>query len=270
MKVSGILSKMMTTHQTPIKYELLLGEVRFDLTQVVGKELSLTYSGKILCVNCGKKIKKSYSQGFCFPCTIKLPETDLCILKPETCHFEKGTCRDSAWGEEHCFKPHVIYLANSSGLKVGITRATQVPTRWMDQGASSALPVMEVRNRFVSGQVEMLFKKHISDKTDWRKMLKGPPEALDLIHWKQKLLVELAQELAPFDFTLLDAPVWDFNYPINQYPEKINSFNLDKVIEIKAKLLGIKGQYLIFETGVLNIRSHTGYEVTIEEGVDGA
>lgn len=264
MKYTGVLSKMMTTHQAPIKYELLLSEVRFDLTQAVGQELTLTYSGKILCVNCGKKTKKSYSQGYCFPCTIKLASCDLCILKPETCHFEKGTCREPVWGEENCFKPHVVYIANSSGLKVGITRATQVPTRWMDQGASQALPMLEVKNRFISGQVEVLFKKHISDKTDWRKMLKGHPEAINLLEWKNKLLVDLAEDLRPFEYKVLDAPIWEFNYPINLYPEKINSFNLDKVSEIKSRLIGIKGQYLIFESGVLNIRSHTGYEVTIE------
>lgn len=266
--MTGSLSKMMTTHESPIKYELMLGEVRFDLKNLLGKNTKLTFSGRILCMNCGKKTKKSYSQGYCFPCTMKLAETDLCILKPETCHFEKGTCREPTWGEENCFKPHIVYLANSSGLKVGITRKTQVPTRWMDQGASAALPIMEVTNRFVSGQVEVLFKKHISDKTDWRKMLKGEPEAIDLHHWKEKLLKELEVDLKPFSYQVLQSEVYQFSYPISSYPEKINSFNLDKTAEISSRLIGVKGQYLIFESGVLNVRSHSGYEVTIE-GEDG-
>lgn len=264
MKAQGTLSKMLTTHATPIRYELLLGENRVDLTPAIGQELSLVFHGNILCQNCGKKTKKSYSQGYCYPCTMKLAECDLCILKPETCHYDKGTCREPSWGEANCMKPHVVYLANSSGLKVGITRASQVPIRWMDQGASQALPILEVPNRFISGQVEVLFKKHISDRTDWRKMLKGDPEAIDLIHWKNKLLAEVAEELRPFPHQVLESPVWEFNYPIQTYPEKINSFNLDKVSEIRSRLLGIKGQYLIFESGVLNVRAHTGYEVTVE------
>lgn len=264
MKLTGILHKMNTSFQEPVKYELLLSKVHFDLTPMVGKDIQLKHSGKIFCINCGAKTKKSYSQGYCFPCTVKLAECDLCILKPETCHYEKGTCRDPSWGEEHCFKPHIIYLANSSGIKVGITRKTQVPTRWIDQGASQALPIMEVKNRFVSGQVEVLFKKFIADKTDWRKMLKGEPEAVDLISLRDKLLNDLEEDLKPFEYTLLNSDVWTLKYPVNKYPEKVSSMNLDKTPEINDKLIGIKGQYLIFEKGVLNIRSHAGYEVEIE------
>jgi hypothetical protein len=255
---------MRTQQGATVSYGLMLGEELFDLTSLVGQEVKLTYSGKILCLNCGKKTKKSYSQGYCFPCTMKLAECDLCILKPETCHYEKGTCREPAWGEEHCFRPHVVYLANSSGLKVGITRRTQIPTRWMDQGASAALPILEVKSRLLSGQIEMLFKKHISDKTDWRKMLKGEPEETDLMAKKTELLETLKEALSGYEFIVLDEPVWKFQYPVEEYPVKISSFNLDKVPEIKSRLLGIKGQYLIFEAGVFNVRSHSGYEVTIE------
>lgn len=268
MKITGVLKKMKTEAVRPVQYKLTLSEVHCDLTSLVGKELKLTFSGKIFCLNCGKKTKKSYSQGHCFPCTMKLASCDLCILKPETCHFEKGTCREPAWGEENCFKTHVIYLANSSGLKVGITRATQVPFRWMDQGASFALPIMEVKDRFTSGKVEMLFKKHIADKTDWRKMLKSEPEPIDLLEWKTKLLKDLEKDLKAFEYKLLDDPVWSFHYPIETYPQKISSISLDKIPEIHSKLIGIKGQYLIFESGVINIRSHAGYEVTLE-GNDG-
>ena len=268
MKQTIILSKMKTSHQSPVSYGLQLREVHFDLTSLVGKRLNLVYSGKIFCSNCGKKTKKSYSQGYCFPCTMKLAECDLCILKPETCHYAKGTCREPQWGEENCFKSHIIYLANSSGLKVGITRKTQVPTRWMDQGASEALPIIEVEDRFTSGQIEVLFKKHISDKTDWRKMLKGEPESINLIEWRDKLIRELSPELVHFEFTLLNVDPLKFHYPVNKYPEKVTSFNLDKVPEVSGVLIGIKGQYLIFDSGVLNVRSHTGYEITLEE-IDG-
>src|SRR6478672_4318516 len=146
MLATGTLSKMKTTQSSPVKYELTLGEVQYDITSLVGKTIRLTYSGNIYCENCGKQTKKSYAEGVCYPCTMKLASCDLCILKPETCHYDKGTCREPKWGEENCFKPHIIYLANSSGLKVGITRKTNVPYRWMDQGASEALPIMEVEN----------------------------------------------------------------------------------------------------------------------------
>jgi hypothetical protein len=265
MKQTFTLSKMETRHDSPVSYRLQHREVHFDLTSLVGKELRLIFSGKILCGNCGKKTKKSYGDGFCYPCTMKLAACDLCILKPETCHYHKGTCREPQWGEDNCFKPHVIYLANSSGLKVGITRKSQVPTRWMDQGASEALPILEVKNRFLSGQIEVLFKKHISDKTDWRKMLKGEPERINLTEWRDKLLKELVEDLKIFEFTVIDEESRKFQYPVERYPEKISSFNLDKVSEISGRLIGIKGQYLIFDSGVLNVRSHSGYEVTLEE-----
>jgi hypothetical protein len=270
MKATGTLSKMKTTHISPVRYDLTLSEVGYDISSLVGKSIRLTYLGNILCQNCGKKTKKSYALGYCYPCTMKLAECDLCILKPETCHYDKGTCRDPDWGLENCFKPHVIYLANSSGLKVGITRKSQVPTRWMDQGATEALPILEVKNRFISGQIEVIFKKLVADKTDWRKMLKGEPEHIDLVAWKTKLLSELSEHLQGHDYVVLEEPVVRFNYPVNTYPEKVSSFNLDKVNEISAKLMGIKGQYLIFETGVLNVRTHTGYEVTIEGNENGS
>jgi hypothetical protein len=135
----------------------------------------------------------------------------------------------------------------------------------MDQGASEALAIMEVENRFTSGQIEMLFKKHIADKTDWRKMLKGEPEQIDLVDWKERLMGELRDELQYFEFDVLDEPIVKIKYPIERYPEKVTSFNLDKVSEIEGRLIGIKGQYLIFDTGVINIRSHAGYEITLEE-----
>lgn len=265
MKITGTLSKMLSYPDLPVKYELALGEVRFDLTSRVGSELRLTYTGKIFCQNCGKATKKSYSQGYCFPCTLKLAECDLCILKPETCHYDKGTCREPSWGEEHCMKPHVVYLANSSGLKVGITRRTQVPFRWIDQGATQALPILEVPKRLTSGLIEVIFKKHIADKTDWRKMLKGAAEELNLQEWKTKLLSMVEQDLKGHEYRVLDEPEYRFQYPVQQYPEKVSSLGFDKTPEVKSKLLGIKGQYLIFEAGVLNVRSHSGYEVIIED-----
>jgi hypothetical protein len=264
MKYSGNLSKMVTSKESPVRYSLTQGENKFDINQLIGMNVSVTYTGKIFCENCGKNTKKSYNQGHCFPCTMKLASCDMCILKPETCHYDKGTCREPAWGEEHCLKPHVIYLANSSGLKVGITRRTQVPTRWIDQGATQALPIIEVSKRLTSGLIEVLFKKHIADKTDWRKMLKGDAEEVNLLEWKEKLLALVRDDLKGYEYKVLDEPEYKFNYPVLKYPEKVASINLEKKPEFISKLMGVKGQYLIFEAGVLNVRSHSGFEVTIE------
>src|SRR5690606_24068732 len=214
MEMTLRLSKMETDLSSQLIYSLGEGEQRFEFTKFLGKNISLKFTGNIFCENCGKKTKKSYAQGHCFPCTLKLASCDLCILKPETCHYDKGTCREPEWGEENCFKPHYIYLANSSGLKVGITRKINVPFRWIDQGASEALPIIEVKNRFISGQVEVLFKKHIADKTDWRKMLKGEPASIDLLEWKEKLLKELAEDLKPFEYTILNEDVVKIQYPV--------------------------------------------------------
>lgn len=265
MEIKGTLSKMGSRDGDPINYHLTLGEVQFGLTEKIGSTLKLNYTGQIFCVNCGKKTKKSYSQGYCYPCTLKLAECDLCILKPETCHFDKGTCREPEWAEKHCMQAHIVYLANSSGIKVGITRKSQIPTRWIDQGAFEALPILEVKNRKTSGLIEVLFKQHISDKTDWRKMLKGHPEKVDLIQLRDGLIQKLQAELKNFEFKLIDSKIYTFNYPVTKYPEKVNSIGLDKKAEIHSKLVGIKGQYLIFEDGVFNVRAHTGYEVVIEE-----
>ena len=166
---------------------------------------------------------------------------------------------------------HIVYLANSSGLKVGITRATQVPTRWIDQGASQALAITRVRNRFQSGLLEVLIKQHIADKTNWRDMLKGTANPVDLEHEAEKILSrfgseidELKERYNPFGINILNGiRVVDISYPVSSYPEKISSYNFDKEPLLEDKLLGIKGQYLIFEEGVINLRKFSGYEIEL-------
>lgn len=264
MSKQYILNKLKTTHENPVRYGLENKEELLEFNQLIGKSIHLIHSGKIYCINCGKQTKKSYAQGHCYPCSIKLASCDMCILKPETCHYDKGTCREPEWGLANCFRPHIVYLANSSGIKVGITRKSQVPFRWMDQGATEALPILEVKNRFDSGRVEVLLKKYITDKTDWRKMLKGEPEKVDLFKWRDELLDKIRDELKSFEYTELKETILSFNYPVDVYPEKVSSINLEKKPEIKSKLMGIKGQYLIFADGVMNVRSHAGFEVSME------
>ncbi|MCX7100710.1 MAG: DUF2797 domain-containing protein [Methylobacter sp.] len=253
----------------PVQYELPLGEQLIDLNPLIGKSIKLTYTGKIACIHCNKVIKKSFNQGYCYPCFISLAQCDMCIMKPETCHYEAGTCREPAWGEEFCFKPHIVYLANSSGIKVGITRQTQIPTRWIDQGAVQALPVFKVQSRYISGLIEIVIAKHVSDKTSWQKMLKSKAEPIDLITKRDELLsvckIELNEIIQRFGVQAVEVlsgeQVVDIHFPVDSYPLKVKSFNLDKNPEVSGVLHGIKGQYLLLDTGVINIRKYTGYEL---------
>lgn len=269
--MQGVLNKMHAHHGDVVEYRLPLGDEMVDMNPLIGQSIHLSFTGNIFCINCGRKTSKSFNQGYCFPCFRSLAECDQCILRPELCHFDKGTCRDEAWGLKNCMQPHFVYLANSSGLKVGITRHSQIPTRWMDQGASSAMPLFEVTSRFASGLVEVMFKNHISDRTDWRKMLKGEPKKLDLRARGRELIarveeaISFEQRIRISDFEELSEPdVYTFNYPVERYPDKVTAHNLDKTPQLKGLLQGIKGQYLILDNGVLNIRKYGGYEIEFE------
>lgn len=251
-----------------VSYQLALGDELIEMNELLGKQVTLNYNGHIACQNCGKKTKKSYSQGFCFPCMQKLAQCDMCILKPETCHHHLGTCREPSWGEEHCMVPHYVYLSNTSGLKVGITRHTQLPTRWIDQGATQALPIFKVQSRIQSGKVEIALGQHIGDKTNWRAMLKGSADDVDLKVIAAELIEKVADELTEIEASLplgsitkLDEDIVSLEYPVLTYPTKISSFNFDKTPEVSGTLTGIKGQYLYFDTGVINIRKFTSYHV---------
>ena len=253
-------------------YRLGFGINSISLNEHLGQVLRLHFSKEINCTHCGNLIKKAYNGGYCYPCSIKLAECDMCILKPELCHFAKGTCREPSWGEANCLIPHYVYLANSSGLKVGITRSTQVPTRWIDQGAVAALPILKVSTRHQSGIFEKLFASEINDKTDWRKMLKGNIEEIDLEEKRDELfelfgesIDAMESELGSNQIEILEnEKITHINYPVLQYPEKVSSLSLDKHPIVGGILQGIKGQYLLFDTGVINIRSHTGYKIELE------
>lgn len=264
------------THKANVEYKFILNRTQIDLPFVLGQELELEWSGHIYCVSCGSKTPKSYSQGHCFKCFKTKASCDMCIMKPETCHYHLGTCREEQFAQEVCFQPHIVYLANSSALKVGITRLGQMPTRWLDQGATQALPIMQVGSRRLSGQLEVMFAAEVADKTDWRKLLKGEAPKLDLIEFRDQLLDDFAPQIElirdefsmSLDFNegveiLEQERPREFVYPVTAYPEKIKSHNLDKTPKIRGKLQGIKGQYLILDNGVINIRKYTGYEITI-------
>jgi len=266
----GTLNKMRASLDGDVHYRLPVGDELVDLKPFIGQSITLTHTGNIFCSSCGKKTKKSYSQGHCFVCMKKLASCDMCIMKPETCHYDQGTCREPQWGEENCMVDHFVYLSNTSSLKVGITRHTQIPTRWIDQGATQGLPIFKVKTRYISGLIEVELAKHIADKTNWRTLLKGDGEPIDLAQRFEELLPlveeKIAQIKAQFGddaIEVLSNEITPISYPVLEHPVKITSHNFDKNPEVTGTLQGIKGQYMIFDTGVINIRKFTSYEVEV-------
>ncbi|MBL3825089.1 MULTISPECIES: DUF2797 domain-containing protein [unclassified Marinobacter] len=266
--VTGRLRKMPAEVGDPVAYSIAVGDTRIPLNDLIGRPLRLDFDGVIRCIHCDRKTNKSFNQGFCFPCFRKLAACDSCIMSPEKCHYHLGTCREPEWGETHCMVEHVVYLANSSGLKVGITRGSQVPTRWIDQGAVDAIPMVRVATRYIAGLVEVACKAHVADRTNWRAMLKGDVPELDLAQERQRMLGLVADDLEALRQTHgqdsireVDEQGLGLSYPVKVWPEKIKTHNLDKTPEVEGVLEGIKGQYLILDTGVINIRKFTGYEV---------
>ena len=270
--VSGDLQKMFVKHSQPVNYYLRVAEEELLLNDYIGKHLKIETSGEIRCLHCQRLTKTSFNQGYCFPCFKSLAQCDRCIMSPELCHFAQGTCREPKWGEQNCFQEHIVYLANSSGLKVGITRHNQVPIRWIDQGAISALPIFSVQSRYLSGLIEVALKEWVADKTNWRKMLKHDVEDINLeqerdrIFSLAKLPLEKLEADHPGKISRLAAKVWEFDYPNLSWPKKITTHNLDKQPVVEGVLQAIKGQYLIFDTGCLNIRKYTSYHVSISSG----
>ncbi|MDJ0837149.1 MAG: DUF2797 domain-containing protein [Acidobacteriota bacterium] len=264
----GHLDKMKVADGESVDYHLPLDELRIHLNPLLGMQVRLQFTGNIHCCNCGNKIKKTYSDGHCYPCTMRLASCDMCILRPETCHYDKGTCREPDWGLRNCMTDHYVYLANTAGVKVGITRHTNLPSRWIDQGATQAIPILRVSTRLQSGMFEVMLKKHVADKTNWREMLKGPARNVDLEERRELLFEACADQMDDLlgqyedEVEVLDEEeTRAFQYPVLEYPEKIRSLNLDKNPKIEGRLTGIKGQYLIFDAGVINVRKFTAYEV---------
>ena len=269
ISVSGQLAKMQVELDQQVQYFLPLDDHREPLNALLGKQIRLEYLGDIHCIHCGKRSKKSFSQGYCYPCFTKLPQCDTCIMSPEKCHYEQGTCRDPSWGEEYCFTDHYVYLANSSGVKVGITRGSQIPTRWIDQGATQAMPIFRVKSRYQAGLIEDCLREHVADRTHWQKMLKGNSDPVDLEEIRDSIIAQSESGLSAIEqkFGLLaiqrlyHQQTVDINFPVLEFPEKVKSLNFDKQPIVEGVLQGIKGQYLILDTGVINIRKFTAYNV---------
>nr|NLU58878.1 DUF2797 domain-containing protein [Pseudomonas sp. BIGb0427] len=270
----GSISKMSARLDAPVvQYAFRLGEQEVPFNPLIGKTLRLEYLGAIHCSHCGRKTKTSFSQGYCYPCMTKLAQCDVCIMAPEKCHYDQGTCREPSWGEQFCMTDHVVYLANSSGIKVGITRATQLPTRWLDQGASQALPIVRVATRQQSGLVEDLFRSQVADAPTGAPCSRAMPRRSTCFAVRQQLFDSCTEGLTALQARfglqavqpLNDGEVLEIRYPVEAYPSKIVSFNLDKNPVAEGTLLGIKGQYLIFDTGVINIRKYTAYQLAVHQ-----
>lgn len=267
----GAISKMRIALDAPAQYSLRLNDAQYALNPLIGQTVRLEFLGSIHCTHCDRVTKKSFAQGYCWPCFSKLAQCDSCIMSPEKCHFDAGTCREPQWAQDFCMTDHFVYLANSTGVKVGITRSSQLPTRWLDQGAIQAVPIFRVATRQQSGFVEDVLRSQVTDRTNWRALLKGDVEPIDLIAIREQLLESCAEPLQALQQRfglqaiqpITDVDVLDIAYPVEAYPAKITSFNLDKNPVAEGTLIGIKGQYLLFDTGVINIRKYTSYQLSV-------
>ena len=262
MQYQGVLTKMQTEIGDPIQYYLVFEDSFLNMNQLLDKEIEINFAG-YQCLNCCKK-KKIFRQGFCYDCFYSSPAVGDWIMRPELSTAHLGIAdRDLEYEQKVQLQPHVVYLAVASEIKVGVTRKTQVPTRWIDQGASQAIAVVEVPNRYLAGITEVALKSFYTDKTNWRKMLQNPTQTFDLIAEKAKLESLIPIEAREYFYSQKD-DVYDLQYPVIHYPAKVASLNLDKTPSFQGKLIGIKGQYLIFENGtVFNVRGSEGYLVTI-------
>jgi len=259
----GILqNKMHTEYDNPVRYNLHIGEKEFGLNELINKHIHLSWTGKVQCI-CGKEFSKFYRQNFCYQCYWNAPQASQSIFKPELCTADLGIEeRDLEWEKKFQITPHYVYLSNSSGMKVGVTRKNNEVTRWIDQGASQAILLAETPNRRLAGLIELELKKHVSDKTNWRKMLSGDPPELELGDQKKHYLKYIPDDLK--QFIISDDNITELKYPVLIYPKKVKSLRFQKQTIIEGKLLGIKGQYLLLEQDqVFNVRAHQGYLIDI-------
>jgi hypothetical protein len=263
MQYDGVLTKMQTEFGNPIQYYLVFESSFLNVNQLLDKRIAISLRG-YQCLNCSKK-KKIFRQGFCYDCFYSSPAVGDWIMRPELSTAHNGIAdRDLDYESRVQLQPHVVYLALASDVKVGVTRKSQVPTRWIDQGACEAVSVVEVPNRYLAGITEVALKAYYVDKTNWRKMLQNETLTLDLLTEKTKVYDYLPDEVKPFFNPDLDEHLV-LNYPVLEHPKKVHGLNLDKTNHYEGKLIGVRGQYLIFDDGtVLNIRGFEGYVVRLD------
>ncbi len=251
-------------NNTPLKniqYKLPIGDDLVDMNALIGRKIQIVFEGIINCVVCGKRTKKSFGQGSCYTCFMNAPQNAPCIIKPELCEAHLGKGRDVEWEQKHHNREHIVYLAKSSAIKIGVTGDFPL-TRWIDQGASEAIILAKVPYRQLAGEIEMILKEYYTDKTNWRKMLKNEVSDIDLMEEKENCFEYLPEDY--HEFITEDDRVFTMNFPTLEYPTVVKSVGFDKVPIIESVLKGIKGQYLLLENNqVLNMRKHTGYYLSL-------
>lgn len=264
MRCEGNILKMRTDTGPPVNYYLPVGNNEYHLNPLIGKKISLRFTGRINCISCGKITKRSFSQGFCYRCLQTAPEAGESVIRPELSKSHFGIARDLEWAQNQDLCNHYVYLAVACELKVGVTRHHQIPGRWIDQGASFAVKLAQTPNRHIAGVIEVFLKKYITDRTNWQGMLTSyGNEAINLLEEKIKALHLLPAELQKYSCN--DNTILKIEYPVTAYPLAVKSLTFDKTALIEGILLGIKGQYLMFEDEtVVNIRKHNGYYLQID------
>ena len=263
MRALGTLDKMSTLYINPVQYFLTLGNDKVAVNELIGKNIQLRFTGNIYCTVCNKKTYKSFGEGMCYNCFSSSAENAECILRPELCEAHLGRGRDPEWEKKAHFRPHYVYLAATNAIKVGVTRDDQIPTRWIDQGAHRGIILAEVPYRQLAGFIEVSLKEHLSDKTNWQRMLKN--ESLvdfDLVSEKDRVINLIPEDYR--QYRSANDEIVELIYPVLEYPAKVTSLSFDKVPTIEMQLKGVRGQYFIFEGGnVINIRKHSGYEIEL-------
>jgi hypothetical protein len=257
------LKKMLAGLDGGVTYALHLGEQIVPLNERIGGPFTLRFTGARTCMSCGKRVKKFYGQGLCYPCLVSSPQASECIVRPELCRAHLGEGRDAQWEQDHHNTEHFVYLSQTGGIKVGVTRSTQVPIRWIDQGAVLAVLIARTPYRQLAGAIEVDLKRLFADKTNWRAMLaQVMPDREALFAARERVKNELAPELR--EYVLEAEEPQELTYPVNEWSPKVTSVSLEKLAELTGTLIGIKGQYLLFKDGrVFNVRNHTGYHVEL-------
>ena len=258
----GTIKKLQSQLNDEVHYSLPIDSTLVELNPLINKKVKFTFLGDIHCIKCNQKIKKTFAQGYCFPCFRDAPETSECILRPELCRAHEGESRDMEWSNKHCLTNQHVYMSFTGNLKIGVTRSTQIPTRWIDQGAIKAIILCTTPNRYLAGLIEVHLKQFYYDRTHWIKMLSGKFEEPDF----EQCYLEAKKYLNDGFSKYVTENKWvDINYPIHSIPNKIKSFSFDKESSYEDILVGIKGQYLLFKNNrVINIRKHTGYSLKIQ------
>lgn len=259
------IKKMRTSLEEKIQYQMKNHQDEWvNWNEWIGHEIAIEFQNEINCTLCNRKTKKAFGEGMCYPCFQNAPQAAPCIIRPELCEAHLGKGRDVEWEEQHHNQPHVVYLAKTSSIKVGITRSTQVPYRWIDQGAHEAVVIADVPYRRLAGEIEVYLKDHFTDKTNWQRMLKNEISEVDLLEKRDEIKSILPEELQ--QYFVEDAQPLVMPFPIEQHPLKVKSLKLDKMPVISGKLMGIRGQYLMFEDQtVMNVRAHSGYQVSVKK-----